>query len=111
MIPQAVSLAGSLLFVAVLGWGLAGAALTTVATQYVGALALLYALSVKGKVRGRAGGGGRGRGGGRGGSRAGVGLGLGPGRVPRGYWYGDAGRHRAWYSAWYQYVASRYREG
>lgn len=85
--PQAVSLAGSVLFVAVLGWGLVGAALTTVATQYVGALALLYALSVKGKVRGKAG------------------AGAGPA------WsrYGSARRHRTWYSAGYQYryVASR----
>ncbi|KXZ56871.1 hypothetical protein GPECTOR_1g786 [Gonium pectorale] len=46
-----VSLIGSVLFVAGLGWGLAGAALTTVACQYVGAGALLYALSVRGKLR------------------------------------------------------------
>ncbi|GLC44353.1 hypothetical protein PLESTB_000478600 [Pleodorina starrii] len=46
-----LSLAGSVLFVAGLGWGLVGAALTTVACQYVGAAALLYGLSVRGKLR------------------------------------------------------------
>ena len=53
-----VSLVGSVVFVAGLGWGLAGAAITTVACQYVGAIALLFALSKRGKVR-------RGRGQGR----------------------------------------------
>ncbi|PNW85246.1 hypothetical protein CHLRE_03g177750v5 [Chlamydomonas reinhardtii] len=46
-----VSLVGSVVFVAGLGWGLAGAAITTVACQYVGAIALLFALSKRGKLR------------------------------------------------------------
>ncbi|KAG2450191.1 hypothetical protein HYH02_000293 [Chlamydomonas schloesseri] len=46
-----VSLVGSVVFVAGLGWGLAGAAITTVACQYVGAAALLFALSKRGKLR------------------------------------------------------------
>ncbi|GFR41089.1 hypothetical protein Agub_g1730, partial [Astrephomene gubernaculifera] len=46
-----LSLLGSVVFVAGLGWGLAGAAGTTVVCQYVGAGALLYALSVRGKLR------------------------------------------------------------
>jgi hypothetical protein len=46
-----VSLLGTVVLVAGLGWGLAGAAITTTITQYVGAAALLYALSIRGKVR------------------------------------------------------------
>jgi Na+-driven multidrug efflux pump len=49
-VTVALSLLGSVVFVAGLGWGLAGAAATTVACQYVGAIALLYSLSVRGKV-------------------------------------------------------------
>ncbi len=46
-----VSLAGSVVFVAGLGWGLVGAAATTVATQWAGMAFLLYALSVRGRLR------------------------------------------------------------
>lgn len=44
LLASAVSLLGNLVFVAGLGWGLAGAAMTTVATQWVGAGILLWAL-------------------------------------------------------------------
>lgn len=45
MLAVAVSLIANLIFVAWLGWGLRGAAMTTVATQYVGAGALLWAVT------------------------------------------------------------------
>ncbi|GIL42744.1 hypothetical protein Vafri_670 [Volvox africanus] len=50
-VAVALSLLGSVVFVAGLGWGLVGAAMTTVVCQYAGAVALLYGLSVRGKLR------------------------------------------------------------
>ncbi|GFH23247.1 multidrug and toxic compound extrusion protein [Haematococcus lacustris] len=44
LLAAAVSLAGNVVFVAGQGWGLTGAAVTTVATQYVAAGALMWSL-------------------------------------------------------------------
>lgn len=44
------SLAGNLLFVGLLGQGLQGAAVTTVATQWLGAAVLVIALKHRGQV-------------------------------------------------------------
>lgn len=46
-----VSAIGNVVFVAWLGWGLVGAAVTTVATQYVCAAAMLFALRRAHQVR------------------------------------------------------------
>lgn len=54
IISTLVSLAGNVVFVAYLGWGLTGAAMTTVVTQYVGAAALIWALNHVGEVSGMA---------------------------------------------------------
>jgi hypothetical protein len=51
LLSTSVNLAGNLVFVAALGYGLEGAAGTTVATQYVGAAALASALMLRAQVR------------------------------------------------------------
>jgi Na+-driven multidrug efflux pump len=51
LLSTSVNFLGNIIFVAWLGMGLAGAAWTTVATQYVGASALALALMFRSKVR------------------------------------------------------------